>query len=79
MKCNRIVELLLDNYGNFVLQKSMSCCNKIQYNYFIKVVGSNLPKLKQLSFGPKLYNKMNSAFPELAGNVKKKKNDNRLE
>ena len=61
-----IRDLLKDMYGNYVLQKTLSMIQDIKKKQnFLQIVGSELPNLQYLPFGPKLIKKLVLSFPEL--------------
>ena len=61
-----IRDLLKDMYGNYVLQKTLSMIQDLKKKQnFLQIVGSELPNLQYLPFGPKLIKKLVLSFPEL--------------
>ena len=61
-----IRDLLKDMYGNYVLQKTLSMIqDQKKKQNFLQIVGSELPNLQYLPFGPKLIKKLVLSFPEL--------------
>lgn len=61
-----IPELLMDMYGNYVIQKALYISYEPYYSVFIENIGPILEKMKHLSFGAKLYTKLLNNYPELS-------------
>lgn len=60
-----IPDLLLNNYGNYVVQKALAVAKDRNYFSMISIIGSNLESLRYVTFGTKLINKLISTYPEL--------------
>ena len=55
---NNIINLLLDKYGNYIIQKALSYANVDDFNIMIKIIKNNIKNLKQTSHGKKIYEKL---------------------
>ena len=55
---NNIKELILDPYGNYIIQKALCVCDQKHYTQIISVIGSNTEKIKKVNFGYKLISKL---------------------
>ena len=55
---NNIINLLLDKYGNYIVQKALSYANVDDFNIMIKYIKNNIKALKQNSHGKKIYEKL---------------------
>ena len=64
-------ELLMNMYGNYVIQKALQIADEPYYSIFIENIGPLLGKLKSLSFGAKLYTKFINNYSEFADYVNK--------
>jgi len=65
-------DLLMDMYGNYVIQKALQIADEPYYSIFIENIGPLLGKLKSLSsFGAKLYTKFINNYSEFADYVNK--------
>lgn len=60
-------ELLLDKFGNYVIQKALDCSDEITKQYFLSMIAPLLPELKRLNFGKQLCNKLCMKYPILMG------------
>lgn len=60
-----IPDLLLNNYGNYVVQKALAVAKDQNYLSMISIIGSSLDSLRFVPFGTKLINKLVSTYPEL--------------
>ncbi len=61
-----IPELLMDMYGNYVIQKALQIADEPYYSIFIENIAPVLGDLRNLSFGAKLYTKFINNYPEFA-------------
>lgn len=61
-----IPDLLMDMYGNYVIQKALQISNEPHYSIFIENIGPVLSELRNLAFGSKLYTKFINNYPEFA-------------
>ena len=55
---NNIKELIMDPFGNYIIQKALCVCDKKSYEQIISVIGNNTDKIKKLNFGYKLISKL---------------------
>ena len=55
---NNIKELIMDPYGNYIIQKALLLCDPIHYEQIINVIATNTEKIKKLNFGYKLISKL---------------------
>jgi hypothetical protein len=55
-KC--IITLLFDKFGNYVIQKALQRAEMKQQQEMLEIIAPNLQKLKNYSFGTKLYSKL---------------------
>ena len=55
---NNIKKLILDPYGNYIIQKALCVCDQKHYTQIIIVIGSNTEKIKKVNFGYKLISKL---------------------
>lgn len=53
-----IKELIMDPFGNYIIQKALCVCDKKNYDKIIAVIGNNTDKIKKLNFGYKLISKL---------------------
>lgn len=53
-----IISLLFDKFGNYVIQKGLVRASKGEQEYILTVIAPHLQKLKNYSFGLKLYSKL---------------------
>ena len=60
-----IRSLLLDMYGNYVIQKALSVAKEPYYIKYIRAIVPIIDKLNTVSFGPKLYNKLINSYREI--------------
>lgn len=73
-----IGELLINNYGNYVIQKALSIAKgKDQYHELLAKIKENLHLLQGVSFGSKLFHKLLVQFPELNSMISQQSNDKR--
>jgi len=64
-----IPDLLLDMYGNYVIQKALQISYEPYYSIFIEYISPQLEKLRSLNFGAKLYTKFINNYPEFSDYV----------
>ena len=61
-----ISDLIKDNFGNYVIQKLLIVCTNEQIkNQILKYISFEFKKLRELSFGQKLINKIIMAYPQI--------------
>ena len=76
-----VAELIVDYHGNYVIQKVLQCADqKTKENILLNIIPL-IPKIKEVSFGDRLLNKLLSNYPQLINinnynnNIKKKNNN----
>ena len=75
-----LAELILDDHGNYVIQKALQCAEgKIKEN-MLKSIIPLIPKIKEVSFGERLLSKLYSNYPQLNinSNVSNKNNNSNI-
>ena len=55
---NNIINLLSDKFGNYIIQKILTCANTDDFNNIIKYIKNNKKTLKQTNHGKKIYEKL---------------------
>ncbi len=68
---NIIVDLIMDEHGNYVFQKVLNYCNEEKKNEILNLIIPLFNKLKDLSFGGKIIGKLILSYPELKDKVNK--------
>ena len=68
---NIIVDLIMDEHGNYVFQKVLNYCNEEKKNEILNLIIPLFNKLKDLSFGEKIIVKLILSYPELKNKVDK--------
>ena len=63
-----VTELILDDHGNYVIQKVLQCANDKIKEKILKIIFVLIPKIKEVSFGERLLNRLLSSYPQLNGN-----------
>ena len=58
--------ILLDNFGNYVVQKAISCSNEETQEKFFKMLVPLIPQLQKLNFGQKLFSKLLIQYPKFS-------------
>ncbi len=58
-------KLILDPYGNYVVQKALIYCNNQQQYEMLKKISYLVNELKSINFGIKLYKKLTIKYPVL--------------
>ena len=71
-----IAELILDDHGNYVIQKVLQCADGNIKENILKNIIPIIPKIKEVSFGERLLNRLYSSYPQLNGNFNSKKKNN---
>ena len=60
-----LAELILDDHGNYVIQKALHCAEgKIKEN-MLKNIIPLIPKIKEVSFGERLLSRLFATYPQL--------------
>ena len=60
-----LAELILDDHGNYVIQKALYCAEGKTKENMIKSIIPLIPKIKEVSFGERLLNRLFAAYPQL--------------
>ena len=63
---NCFAQILLNEYGNYVIQKAIQNSNGRIQEIMIKLTGDLIPNLQMLPFGPKLISKLLVNYPKLS-------------
>ncbi len=58
--------ILLDNFGNYVVQKAISCSSEDIQDKFFKMLVPLIPQLQKLNFGQKLFSKLLIQYPKFS-------------
>lgn len=68
-----VAELILDDHGNYVIQKVLQCADEDTKENILKNIIPLIPKIKEVTFGERLLNRLYISYPQLnSGNSKKK-------
>jgi hypothetical protein len=71
LSANTFYEFLLDQYGNYVIQKSLSVAVEPYFSEFIEKLKPDLERLRLSNdFGVKIYNRLVKQYPQLASSEK---------
>ena len=62
MKDN-LIKLMLDEHGNYVVQKVLSLCNLKKQKAMLSIIKSIFDKLKNLPYGERIINRIVSTYP----------------
>ena len=60
-----LAELILDDHGNYVIQKALYCAEGKTKENMLKSIIPLIPKIKEVSFGERLLNRLFAAYPQL--------------
>ncbi len=60
-----LAELILDDHGNYVIQKALQCADGRTKENMLKNIIPLIPKIKEVSFGERLLSKLYSNYPQL--------------
>ena len=58
--------MLLDSFGNYVVQKAISCSDEKTQEIFFKMLVNLIPQLQKLNFGQKLFSKLLIQYPNFS-------------
>ena len=65
----------MDDHGNYVIQKVLQCADEDTKENILKNIIPLIPKIKEVTFGERLLNRLYISYPILnSGNSKKKNN-----
>ena len=70
-------DLIMDEHGNYVIQKALSCCDINEQEIIIKNIIPLVSKIKNVSFGGKLLSRL-MAYPKFKDNLKLLEENNSL-
>ena len=60
-----LAELILDDHGNYVIQKALYCAEGKTKENMLNSIIPLIPKIKEVSFGERLLNRLFAAYPQL--------------
>ena len=63
-----ISELILDEHGNYVIQKALYYADFEKKEEMLKIVRPLIPKIRNSTFGEKLLTRLYSMYPKLSNN-----------
>ena len=58
--------MLLDNFGNYVVQKAINCSDEETQDKFFQMLVPLIPQLQKLNFGQKLFSKLLIQYPKFS-------------
>ena len=58
--------MLLDNFGNYVVQKAINCSDEETQEKFFQMLVPLIPQLQKLNFGQKLFSKLLIQYPKFS-------------
>ena len=68
---NKVMELLTNKYGNYIIQKILSICqDKNLFYRILNIIAKNISTINNVSFGKKLINKLEQKYPILTSMIK---------
>jgi len=68
---NKVMELLTNKYGNYIIQKILSICkDKNLFFRIINIIAKNISTINKISFGKKLLSKLEEKYPILTNMIK---------
>ena len=74
LSADSFYDFLLDQYGNYVIQKSLSVAQEPNFTLFIEKLRPDMERLKYSNeFGVKIYNRLVKQYPQLATSDKSAK------
>ena len=71
LKPENLNDLMLDEHGNYIVQKVISVCNEDEKKYIFKNINKMYFNLKNLHFGEKVIYKLISQYPNYINDEKK--------
>ena len=63
LKKDNLIELMLDEHGNYVVQKVISLSNFITQRQILKIIMQNIDKLKSCNHGERVINRLSANYP----------------
>ena len=68
---NKVMELLTNKYGNYIIQKILNICqDKNLFYRILNIIAKNISTINNVSFGKKLINKLEQKYPILTSMIK---------
>jgi hypothetical protein len=68
---NKVMELLTNKYGNYIIQKILSICqDKNLFYRILNIIAKNISTINKISFGKKLLSKLEEKYPILTNMIK---------
>ena len=64
-----LADLIMDEHGNYVIQKALSCSEKKEQDIILKNIVPLVPKIKSVSFGEKLLSRLMNTYPQFKNDV----------
>ena len=58
-----LINLMLDEHGNYVVQKVLSLCNLKKQKAMLSIIKTIFDKLKNLPYGERIINRIVSTYP----------------
>ena len=63
-----IKDLLLDEHGNYIIQKALMCCDAETQKTILEIIIPLIDQLKGLAFGERIINRLYKSYPKYFGN-----------
>ena len=60
-----VYDLILNPFGNYIIQKALKVCEKNQYEFILKILAENIKEIKKVKFGLKLISKLICDHPKI--------------
>ena len=64
-KEENIIDLILNPFGNYIIQKALCICNSKHYDFIINIIGNNIEQIQKVNFGANLLLKLASNHNKL--------------
>ena len=71
-----ISDLIVDEHGNYVVQKVLANADSKTQNDVLNIIIENIPKIKEVSFGEKIINRLLMTYPQMVNMMNLKGNTN---
>ena len=71
-----ICDLIVDEHGNYVIQKVLANANSKTQNDVLNIIIESIPKIKEVSFGEKIINRLLMTYPQMVNMMNLKGNTN---
>ena len=73
---SKVMELLTNKYGNYIVQKMISICNdKNLFFRILNIIAKNVNTINKISFGKKLIGKLTEKYPILISMINSNNNE----